>query len=207
MGVATVEVDDGLAAKAVRKLDGAQVDWRNVRAWQQPNLHNVDDHFLQLLHWIDLEAKAEQEQFADAQAQSEKVPTSRLVIKEETVGLGGIILVRFAPRNEQATLPWTALSAGSPVTIHEEGQNGAPRWRGVVTQMKRHSIEIGLNFSPEPTADRPTFAINLAHDEISRQRMQRALSQVMAAAGNRLAELRDILRGHQPPAFDAPIPY
>lgn len=203
-GLATVEIDDGAVARAVRKLDGAQVDLRNVRAWQQPNRQNVDDHFLQLLHWIDLEAKVEQEQLATSQANTESNLT-RLVIKDETVGLGGITLVRLAPRNEQAALPWTALSAGSPVTIHEEGQANAPRWRGVVMQRRRSSIEIGINQSPEPMADRPTFAINLANDEISRQRMQRALSQVMAASGNRLAELRDILRGHNPAIF-GPLP-
>ncbi len=204
-GLATVEVDDGLAARAVRKLDGAQVDLRNIRVWQQPNLQHADDHFLQLLRWIDLEAKAEREQLATAQAQTES-RLARLVIRDETVGLGGIILVRLAPRNEQAALPWSSLSAGSPVTIHEEGQEAAPSRRGVVTQLRRRSIEIGLNQSPEPIAERPTFAVTLAQDEISRQRMQRALSQVMAAAGNRLAELRDILRGHNPAAFGPPSP-
>ena len=199
-GFATVELEDGLATRAVRKLDGAQVESRHLRAWQQPDLHTADAHFVQLLHWLNLEAQAEQVQLATLQ-QKDDSHLERLVIKDETIGLGGIILLRLQPRNEQAVLPWTPLNAGSPITLREEGQVGGHIWRGVVTQLHRKTIEIGVHQSPEPVGNRPTFAIDLAYDAIARQRMERALTQVMAAKGNRLAELRDILLGRIPAAF------
>jgi ATP-dependent RNA/DNA helicase IGHMBP2 len=199
-GLATVELEDGLAANAVRRLDGTQVDSHYLRAWQQPNHQNADPHFLQLLRWLDLEAEAEQAQFSTSQHQINS-HLFRLVIKDETIGLGGIILVRLQPRNEQAKLPWTPLNAGSPVIVREEGNSDAG-WRGVVTQIRRRSIEIGMNQPPDPVGERPSFSIDLSHDTIARQRMIHALSQVMAARGNRLAELRDILRGELPAVFD-----
>ncbi|MCP5095335.1 MAG: AAA family ATPase [Chloroflexi bacterium] len=198
-GMATVELDKGLAAQAVRKLDGTQVDTRYLRAWRQVNKHDADPHFLQLMHWLDLEADAEQDQQKATQNQVDS-HLSRLVIKDETIGLGGITLVRLQPRNEQAKLPWTPLSAGSPVILREEGNNDTT-WRGVVTQLRRNAIEIGMNQSPEPIGERPSFSIDLSYDQIARQRMAHALSKIMSAKGNRLAELRDILRGQNPAMF------
>ena len=196
-GLATVEVEAGQARRAVRKLEGARVENGEIRAWERPDEKTADPHFTQLLRWLALEAQAEQEQ----ERGSGESHLQRLVIKDEKMGLGGMLLLRFQPRNEQANLSWTPLSPGSPVLVREEGAAQAQGWRGVVTQKRRRSIEVALAYAPEPAGERPSFAITLAHDAVARQRMERALSQVMAAKGNRLAELRDILLGREPAVF------
>ncbi|MBE2202497.1 MAG: AAA family ATPase [Anaerolinea sp.] len=203
-GMATVEVPDGWAARLVRALDGAQVETRHIRAWRQ-----VDDegnghhhtHFAQLRRWLTLEAEAERQQQRDT-AESEHSLT-RLVQRGEDVGLGGHILVRLAPRNEQAQLPWTKLTVGSPVILREEGADNAPSWRGVVSRITTQMVELALNQSPEPDGAAPTFRVDPASDEVVRQRMQRALAQVEAASGNRLAELRQVLLGEREAEFIA----
>lgn len=194
-GLATVEVADGWAARLVRALDGARMETRFIRAWQQSS--GGHDHFDRLRRWLTLEADAERQQ--DDTVESDHSLT-RLVQRGEDVGLGGRILVQLAPRNEQARLPWTKLTAGSPVILREEGAD-MPSWRGVVSRISSQSVEIALSHSPEPISDAPTFRIDPASDELVRQRMQRALARVEAARGSRLTELRQVLLGERTAEF------
>ncbi len=197
-GLATVEIPDGRAARLVRLLDGYQVETRHVRVWQQAK-GDSHPHFAQLRRWLALEAKAEQQQAQSNQnARSEHMLT-RLVMRAEEMGLGGRIMVKLTPRNEQARLPFSRLSAGSPVLLSEEGLPQPQSWRGVVSRMSSNICEIALNQSPETEAN--SFRVDLASDEISRQRMQRALTRVESASGNRTAVLRDIILGEQPATF------
>lgn len=202
-GMATVGIEDGQVARAVRKVDGTTIEGRRLRAWQRPDEKTADPHFAQLLRWLRQEAAAERQQLDSQQAENH---LERLVIKEMGVGLGGLTLVKFRPRNEQATLPWTPLGAGSPVTVSEMASKGQQRWSGIVTQRQRSAIEVSFQQSLEPEEERPLFAIDLAHDAIARQRMEQAVGQVMAAKANRLAELRDILLGRERAHFAQPIP-
>ncbi|MEZ4646093.1 MAG: AAA domain-containing protein [Chloroflexota bacterium] len=201
-GMATVEVPDGWGARLVRTLDGIEVATRHIRAWRQiEDNGRRHDHFEQLRRWLTLEAEAERQQQSGT-AESEHSLT-RLVLRSEDVGLGGRILVRLAPRNEQASLPWTKLTVGSPVILREEGAADAASssWRGVVSRITSHIIELALNRSPEPEGDAPTFRVDPASDEIARQRMLRALARVEAASGSRLAELRQVLLGEREAEF------
>ncbi len=198
-GQAAIEIDHGRAARVVNLLDGHVIETRHIRVWQQASGES-QPHFAQLRRWLALEAEAEQQQLlADPQAQSEYVLT-RLVIRSEDVGLGGRILLQLAPRSEQASLPFSRLAAGSPVMLIEEGESRPQSWRGVVSRLSRQSCEIALNQAPESTAQ--SFCITLAHDEIARQRMGRALTRVEMARGNRTAVLRDMILGQLPAAFD-----
>ena len=191
-GVATVEVADGWAARLVRVLDGMQVETRRIRVWQQPQTGN-NAHFDQLLRWLVLEAEAERQQ----QAADDDASLTRLVIRGEEMGLGERVLVQLAPRNEQAHLPATRLSVGSPVILREE--DGTASWRGVVSRLGRQRLEVALNEPPETAVS--TFRLDLAHDEVARQRMQRALARVAAAQGNQTAVLRDVILGLRPAEF------
>ena len=191
-GVATVEVADGWAARLVRVLDGMQVETRRIRVWQQPQTGN-NAHFDQLLRWLVLEAEAERQQ----QAADDDASLTRLVIRGEEMGLGERVLVQLAPRNEQAHLPATRLSVGSPVILREE--EGTASWRGVVSRLGRQRLEVALNEPPETAVS--TFRLDLAHDEVARQRMQRALARVAAAQGNQTAVLRDVILGLRPAEF------
>ena len=197
-GLATVEVADGWAVRLVRSLDGCPVETRHIRVWHQV-YGDSHPHFAQLRRWLALEAEAEQQQAkTDRQTRTEHTLT-RLVIRSEDVGLGGRILVKLAPRNEQVRLPFSRLSTGSPVILTEEGEPQPQSWRGVISRMSSKSCEIALNQSPETAAG--AFRIDLASDEISRQRMERALTRVETASGSRTAVLRDIILGDQPATF------
>lgn len=202
-GTATVEVVGGAGRLASKRLDGRILpDTTNpIHAWYQAPLDVMSPHFAQLLRWLQMESAAEQEKIRQEQAETE-ISLRKLVIKEEDVGMGGRILIRFAPRSEQESLPWTRLGAGSPVILRKEGTKESPGWRGVVVQIKRSSIDVVFNQPPEPEGERPLFSLHLSNDEISRQRMQQAVSRVAAAQENRLAELRDILLGEDAPGFD-----
>jgi ATP-dependent RNA/DNA helicase IGHMBP2 len=197
-GLATIEISDGRASRLAHLLDGHSIETRHIRAWQQA-AGESQPHFAQLRRWLALEADAEKQQLqADPQAQSEYTLT-RLVIRGEDVGLGGRILLQLSPRNEQARLPFSRLSAGSPIMLSEEGESQPQSWRGVISRLSGKSCEIALSQSPESAAK--SFRIALANDEIARQRMERALTRVETARGNRTAVLRDIMLGEQPATF------
>ncbi len=129
---------------------------------------------------------------------------TRLVMRSEEVGMGERMMVTLSPRSEQARLPFSRLSTGSPILLTEEGEAEPQSWRGVISRLNSKSCEVALNQLPETEA--ATFRIDLASDEISRQRMERALSRVESASGNRTAVLRDIILGQQTPAFTNPLP-
>ena len=197
-GLATIEIADGRASRLAHLLDGHLIETRHIRVWQQAGGES-QPHFAQLRRWLALEAKAEQQQAqTDPQTQSEHTLT-RLVIRGEDVGLGGRILLQLAPRNEQARLPFSRLTTGSPVMLIEEGESQPQSWRGVISRLSSQSCEIALNQSPESTAS--SFRLTLANDEITRQRMERALTRVETARGNRAAMLRDVILGEQPAMF------
>ncbi|MBX3010733.1 MAG: AAA family ATPase [Caldilineaceae bacterium] len=170
-------------------------------AFQQP-------HFRHLATLMASEAKAEQAQLQ--QQIQQMTPTAaeatgntliQLVIREEVAGLGGRVLVTLAKRNQQLTLPWTKLRVGSPIQLTEEESNATTGWRGVVSQLRRESIQVALTQWPEPQGDRPTFRLDLAGDEIARQREAAALAAADRAKGDRLAALRAVLLGEAPAHF------
>jgi superfamily I DNA and/or RNA helicase len=196
--LATIEISNGRASRLAHLLDGYLLETRHIRAWQQASGES-QPHFAQLRHWLALEAAAEQQQLqTNPQAQSEHTLT-RLVIRSEDIGLGGRILLQLAPRNQQAHLPFSRLSTGSPVMLIEEGESQPQSWRGVISRLSSQSCEIALSQSPESAAS--SFRLTLAHDEITRQRMERALTRVETARGNRAAALRDVILGEQPASF------
>ena len=202
-GLATVEVADGWAARLVRALDGYQVETRHVRVWQKVE-GTSHPHFAQLRRWLALEAKAEQDQAKkESQKQSDHSLT-RLVLRSEEVGMGERMMVTLAPRNEQARLPFNRLGTGSPILLTEEGEAEPQSWRGIISRLNSKSCEVALNQSPETEA--ATFRIDLASDEISRQRMERALSRVESASGSRTAVLRDTILGQHPASFTNSLP-
>ena len=196
--MAIVEVAEGWGTRLVRALDGVQVETRRIRVWRQAA--SEDTHFQKLLRWLTLEAEAEKQQERET-ADSEAY--TRLIIRSEDIGLGGRILITFAPRNEQANLHWSQLSVGSPVLLHEESnETEAASWRGVISRLTRRTVEVAFSQPLNPDNPSATFRLELASDEITRQRMQRAMARVEAASGNRTAVLRQTLLGQRPAEFN-----
>ncbi|MEI7844277.1 MAG: AAA domain-containing protein [Chloroflexota bacterium] len=171
----------------------------------------IDDHFQRLLRLLDLEAEAEKQSVLDdlqrlLPASQEAAGTSliNLVIKDESAGLGGRILLTLGKRNQNLMLPWTRLGPGSLVILSEEGQqtSASSGWRGVVTRVSKESIQVAFSQWPDSETEYPVFRLDRSSDEISRQRQRQALEKVQVAFETRLAELRDVLLNRRQPAFN-----
>ena len=193
--LATIGLPAGVGSQVVRRLDGALVEHRRVRVWAKAQDGGLA-HFAQLRRWLALEAEAEKRQ----ERQEDEPALRQLVIKGHDVGLGGRFLLQLAPRNEQAELPATRLSVGAPVLLQEEAEQ-ANAWRGVISQLSRRRIEVAFSREPEPAGSQPAFTVRHAPDEISRQRMERALNRCEAAGSGRVAEIRAILLGQREAMF------
>jgi ATP-dependent RNA/DNA helicase IGHMBP2 len=170
-----------------------------------------EEHFARLMRLLDLEAEAEKleairslEKLSPAEAEASGSSLINLVIREEDSGLGGKILLTFGKRNENLRLPWSRIGLGSPVILSEEQTNlkDIPSWRGIVSRSNKDTIQVAFTQWPEIEADRPTFRLDRSTDEISRQRQRQALESARGAKGSRLAVLRDVLIGKQPPVFE-----
>jgi ATP-dependent RNA/DNA helicase IGHMBP2 len=176
-----------------------------------------EEHFTRLTRLLDLEAEAEKletlrslEKLSPAEAEASGNSFINLVIREENLGLGGKILLTFGKRNENLSLPWSRISLGSPVILSEESTGDsvnrrgsqAAGWRGIVSRVTKSQIQVAFTQWPETEAESPTFRIDRSTDEISRERQRMALESARVAKGTRLAVLRDVLIGRQPPIFE-----
>lgn len=169
-------------------------------------------HFDRLAHFLELEAEAEKQEslrertrLSPAEAEASGNSLIQMVMREEDAGLGGRFLVTFGKRNQTLPLPWTRLGVGSPVLVSEEGGGAASReenaWRGIVSSVRKDSIQVAFNQLIESESERATFRIDRASDEISRARQRQALETAKNATSSRLATLRDVLLGIQKPLF------
>jgi len=165
---------------------------------------------------VDLEAEAEKREavrertkLSPAEAEATGNSLINLVIREEGYGLGGHFLLGLGKRNESLPLPWTRLGVGSPVILTEEARSSSDAengWRGIVSSIRRDAIQIALTQFVETEADRPTFRLDKAADEISRFRQRQAMEAARTASGTRLEVLRDILIGNAGAVFEKPQP-
>jgi ATP-dependent RNA/DNA helicase IGHMBP2 len=173
-----------------------------------------EEHFQRLMRLLDLEAEAEKQEALQslknrtpAQAEASGNSLINLVVRQQDVGLGGRILLTLGKRNQNLSLPWTRLGIGSPVILSEEGlskpvdDQTAPAWRGIVSRLQKDTLQVAFSQWPEAGSDNSSFRLDHSSDEISRQRQRRGLEAALKAADSRLAVLRAILLGKQPPAF------
>ncbi|MFO0963973.1 MAG: AAA domain-containing protein [Gemmataceae bacterium] len=165
------------------------------------------DHFLRLARLLDLEWKAEAEQFQERRRLRPEQPVSArgdslraLVIADESSGLGGRCILTLSRRDRAARLPFHRLEPGSPVLLSTE--DGKESWPAVVCERDDTFLRIALHEPPETEA-RSGFRVDLSADEVSRQRQRAALDQARHAQRERLAELREVLVGGEPPRVGA----
>lgn len=168
-------------------------------------------HFDKLIRFLDLEADAEKQEslrertrLSPAEAEATGNSLIHLVIREEDSGLGGRFLITFGKRNETLRLPWTRLGVGDPVLLSEESGGAANEeniWRGIVSRVRKDSIQAAFNQIVETESERPIFRLDRATDEISRARQRQALEAAKNAVSSRLEILRDVLLGIHKPLF------
>jgi ATP-dependent RNA/DNA helicase IGHMBP2 len=173
-------------------------------------LQLADDYFQRLIRCLDYEAAEETREVVRRSLQATErtgVSLLGLAIRDETGGFGGRVVVTLGKRDRRLDLPWHRLSAGTPIVLSEENSTDAAAWRGVVTDRDRSNITVALAESPETTADRATFRLDVSSDEVARQRQRDALRKADASDRGRLAVLKRRILGHEPPVFVAPRPW
>ena len=161
-----------------------------------------EKHFVDMACWLAMESQAEVKRMeerrrkrneADAEKSGETILD--LVVADHVIGLGGHKLVTFQRRKQSMQMPWHRLRVGSPVVVSSFPIKGNSE-SGVVSAKRKDSLQIAMNRWPESEA----FRVDLAADEVTRQRQLRAITNAKDAKG-RLGKLRDILMGEREPLF------
>lgn len=169
----------------------------------------MQKHFQHLKRLVELEGEAEARAARQRMRSANAADLERsgqtivdLVIRDETLGLGGQSIVSLSKRDQRQTLPWNRLSVGTPVLLTEEEVDDSLGWRGIVTARSAEHLEVAFRRPPETESSRPTWRIDFASDEISRQRQISALDAAHSAQRGRFVQLRDVLLGERSPTFD-----
>ena len=161
-----------------------------------------EKHFVDMACWLAMESQAEVKRMeerrrkrneADAEKSGETILD--LAVTDHVIGLGGHKLVTFQRRKQSMQMPWHRLRVGSPVVVSSFPIKGNSE-SGVVSAKRKDSLQIAMNRWPESEA----FRVDLAADEVTRQRQLRAITNAKDAKG-RLGKLRDILMGEREPIF------
>lgn len=168
----------------------------------------MDKHqyFQRLSRLLALEGEAEKQQFlarrAEEAGQAERsgLTLTGLTLRDETAALAGRVVVTLGKRNEQQELPWHMLGLGTPVLLTAEDVEEA--WRGIVSDRDKYTIRVALDEYPETAANRATFRLDKAADEVTRRRIQRALDEAQHNNNPRFNNLRAILLGYEQPRLD-----
>jgi hypothetical protein len=171
----------------------------------------ADNHFDRLADLLELESQAEARQMLEQmrrrspeEAEAAGHCLAALVVQDEYAGLGGRLILTLAKR-DRSPLPWTRLGAGTPVLLSEHKGRAGEGWRGVVSERGEASLRVAFDEPPDGDRDGTLFRVDAAHDEAARLRQRQALQRAAGAKRERLAELRAVLLGEAPPAFD-PLP-
>jgi ATP-dependent RNA/DNA helicase IGHMBP2 len=174
-------------------------------------------HFETLSQLLDLEAKAEEEQFEqrmkrhsskDLEQRGEGLGS--LVLRDEDSAAGDILLLTFSRGDQSQRLPWTRLRNGAPIVVSKDtgASKVEPLARGIVSKFRDTTIQIALRDVSEELFEhsKERFRIEPAPDDVSMRRQREALTAADSARGNRLAEIRDVLTGKAKPKYrDAPL--
>ena len=157
---------------------------------------------------MQLEQKEDQAQFALKNAQASIQERLRrglawypVTITKEDIGFGGkVVLELERPAGQQRLHLFQVgrnASLFGKVPGHSAGDQ--PTLNGVITSVRRNKLLLTTNKDelPDWVLDGGKLGIDLTFDEVSYREMEHALSEVMRARDNRLAELRDeIGRAH-----------
>lgn len=135
-----------------------------------------------------------------------------VTITQEDIGFGGKVVLELERPAHRQDLHLFQVGAAAALFSSAPGYSGThsasdrPVVSGVVTRVRRNKLLLATTKEalPDWVLDGNTLGIDLTFDEVSYREMNQALSAVMAAHGNRLAELRDVLLGAQAARFREP---
>ena len=141
-----------------------------------------------------------------------------VTITQEDIGFGGKVVLELERPAHRQDLHLFQVGAAAALFSSAPGYSGPDRpvVSGVVTRVRRNKLLLATTKEALPdwvlngsspngsTLNGSTLGIDLTFDEVSYREMNQALSAVMAADGNRLAELRDVLLGARQATFREP---
>lgn len=133
-----------------------------------------------------------------------------ITITKEEIGFGGKVVLEIErPANRQELHLFQVgknASLFSDAPTHSTSER--PTLNGVITSVRRNKLLLATTKEelPDWVYDAGKLGIDLTFDEVSYREMNNALSEVMGAYGNRLAELRDALLGARQARFRASKP-
>jgi superfamily I DNA and/or RNA helicase len=173
---------------------------------------------------LQLEQKEDQAQFKLKNASASIKERRRrgltwypVTITQEDIGFGGKVVLELERPAHRQDLHLFQVGAAAALFSSSPGYTGThsaserPVLSGVVTRVRRNKLLLATTKEALPdwvldgsTLNGSTLGIDLTFDEVSYREMNQALSDVIGAHGNRLAELRDVLLGARPARFREP---
>ncbi|MES2730600.1 MAG: AAA domain-containing protein [Bacteroidota bacterium] len=167
----------------------------------------------ELQHVLTLLALEHEEDLAQYQENIVRTPLSErrrqgtswypVVMNESGFGTGDKLFMEVE-RTSEHTSP-SHFQQGRPVSLFSNATGGKITTNflnGIIASATLRTLRIVFNTDELPDwIDDGKLGVNLLFDETSYQEMRTATQEVMQAKGNRLAELREVLLGSQPPRF------
>ncbi|CAN1534664.1 COG1112 Superfamily I DNA and RNA helicases and helicase subunits [Burkholderiaceae bacterium] len=186
--------------------------------------HDVQSELRHVRALMQLEQKEDQAQFKLKNANASIKERRRrgltwypVTITQEDIGFGGKVVLELERPAHRQDLHLFQVGAAAALFSNATGYSGThsasdrPVVSGVVTRVRRNKLVLATTKEALPdwvldggTLNGNTLGIDLTFDEVSYREMNQALSAVMAAHGNRLAELRDVLLGAKAARFREP---
>ncbi|WP_089954804.1 AAA domain-containing protein [Limnohabitans sp. 2KL-3] len=177
--------------------------------------HDVQSELRHVRALMHLEQQEDQAQFKLKNASASIKERRRrgltwypVTITQEDIGFGGKVVLELERPAHRQDLHLFQVGAAVALFSSAPGYSGPDRpvVSGVVTRVRRNKLLLATTKEalPDWVLDGSTLGIDLTFDEVSYREMNQALSAVMAAHGNRLAELRDVLLGAQAARFREP---
>jgi len=164
---------------------------------------STENYFDRFYRWLELESAAEAQQLAERRASRSRKTAEQggetlldLAVEDHQIGLGGRHLFTFVKRNRTLNLPWNRLRVGSPVVVTSLDDAEESSQGGVVSARNMRSIQVAVDHWIAGNL----FDVDLAADEVSRNRERAALQAVSLARG-RIGELRQIILGDMDPVY------
>ena len=141
-----------------------------------------------------------------------------VTITKEEIGFGGKVVLELERPADRQDLHLFQVGANACLFGNLPGRLDAdrPTLSGVITSVRRNKLLLATSKEDLPdwvidgvklsgdTPDGSKLGVDLTFDEVSYREMDNALSEVLRAHGNRLAELRGVLLGAQQARFTVP---
>ena len=172
----------------------------------------VQDELRHVRALLQLEQKEEQAQFKLKNASASIKERRRrgltwypVSVTQEDIGFGGKVVLELERPAHRQDLHLFQVGASAALFSNAPGYSGPDRpvLSGVVTSVRRNKLLLATTKDalPDWVMNGTSLGIDLTFDEVSYREMNQALSAVIGAHGNRLAELRDVLLGAKLASF------